>query len=184
MKTNPLRDTKTTTIPAWVMVSALAAAFVLTPVAEAAAADVAGTFSKGRSRFSIVGGNGYAFNDTYFVLGVGASYFVYNGLSVGLDAEWWTGGDPGIVKVSPSLQYVFTDLASVAPYIGAFYRRSYVQDLDDIGSAGGRAGVYITAGRTTYVGLGMVYESYFDCNESTYVSCSETYPEISFSVAF
>jgi len=29
-----------------------------------------------------------------------------------------------------------------------------------------------------------VYESYLDCNKSIYRSCSETYPEISFTVAF
>jgi hypothetical protein len=72
----------------------------------------------------------------------------------------------------------------MAPYLGAFYRRSYVEDLQDLGSAGGRAGVYITAGRNTYFGAGMVYESYFDCNESTYASCSDSYPEVSVTVAF
>ncbi|MEW6684302.1 MAG: hypothetical protein AB1451_15505 [Nitrospirota bacterium] len=80
--------------------------------------------------------------------------------------------------------YIFYQVPSVAPYVGAFYRRSYVEDLEDLGSAGGRAGVYIAAGRNTHIGLGMVYESYFSCDESTYVSCSDTYPEVSVTVAF
>jgi hypothetical protein len=156
----------------------------LTPVVQTHAAEVAGSFSQGHSRFSIVGGNGYAFNETYFVLGVGAAYYLVNGLNVGLDIEWWSGNDPGIMKVSPSVQYVFYQIPSVSPYIGGFYRRSYLEDLDDIGSAGGRAGVYIAAGRNTHIGLGMVYESYLSCDESTYVSCSESYPEVSVTVAF
>ena len=184
MTETPVFDTRTTPFPAGLMFAALAMAFVLAPGAHADAAELGASFSQGRSRLSIVGGNGYAFNESYFVLGLGASYFVANGLSVGLDVDWWTGGDPGMVKVSPSVQYVFRDLPSMAPYIGGFYRRSYVQDIDDISSAGGRAGVYIAAGRNTYFGLGMVYESYFDCSESTYSSCSDTYPEVSFSVAF
>jgi hypothetical protein len=177
-------DSRTTIIPAGLLCAALAMAVVLEPFAQADAAEVGASFSQGRSRFSIVGGNGYAFDESYFVLGVGAGYYVADGLNVGLDLEWWTGGDPGITKVSPSLQYVFYQVPRVAPYVGAFYRRSYIQDFEDLSSAGGRAGVYISAGRNTHVGLGAVYESYFDCEESTYVSCSDTYPEISFTVAF
>lgn len=171
-------------VPIRLLAGALAFLVCLAAVGEADAAEVGGSFSKGRSRLSVVGGNGYAFNDTYFVLGVGAAYYLANGLAAGLDLEWWTGGDPKIVKVSPSVQYVFYQVPRVSPYLGAFYRRSYIEDSDDIGSVGGRAGVYISAGRSSYLGLGMVYESYLDCDESTYASCSESYPEISFTVAF
>jgi hypothetical protein len=59
-----------------------------------------------------------------------------------------------------------------------------VDGLPDINSAGGRAGVYVQAGRNAYVGAGAVYESYLDCNTTTYRSCSDTYPELSFTVAF
>lgn len=156
----------------------------LAQLVPAQAADVAGSFSQGRTRLSVVAGNGSAFNDTYFVVGVGAGYYLVNGLNLGLDVEWWTGGDPGIVKVSPSVQYVFFQVPRVAPYVGAFYRRSYVDDLEDLNSGGGRAGVYIAVGRNTHLGLGMVYEKYFSCEESTYIDCSDTYPEISFTMAF
>jgi hypothetical protein len=182
MNAKPVVVSATRTFTAWLIVAALAIG--LTPVAQANAAEVAGSFSQGRSRLSIVGGSGYAFNETYVVLGVGASYYLLDGLNAGLDVEWWSGGDPRIVKVSPSVQYVFYHVPSMAPYLGAFYRRSYVENLKDLGSAGGRAGVYITAGRNTYFGVGMVYESYFDCNESTYASCSDFYPEVSVTVAF
>jgi hypothetical protein len=152
--------------------------------APATAADVAGVFSQGRTHLAVVGGTGYAFNDSYFVLGVGISYYLYNGFNVGLYGETWTGGDLGLTKITPSIQYVFYQVPHVSPYVGAFYRHTYIEDRPDLDSAGGRAGVYIAAGKNAFIGVGAVYESYMDCNSSTYNSCSETYPELSFTFAF
>jgi hypothetical protein len=59
-----------------------------------------------------------------------------------------------------------------------------VDGLPDINSVGARAGVYLTAGRNAYFGIGAVYESYIDCNKTTYGSCNDTYPELSFTIAF
>ena len=161
---------------------ALAAAVAATQTATAA--DVAGVFGQGRTHFVVSGGTGYAFNQTYFVLGLGATYYVINGLNVGLFAESWTGADPHLTKVTPSVQYVFYQVPKVKPYVGAFYRRTYVSGDSDFNSVGGRAGAYFAAGRNAYIGLGAVYESYLDCNKSVVKSCSDTYPEISFTVAF
>jgi len=161
---------------------ALAAAVASPP--HATAADVAGVFGRGRTHFVVSAGSGYAFDQTYFVLGLGATYYLIDGLNVGLFAESWTGADPHLVKVTPSVQYVFYQVPVVKPYLGAFYRRSYVSGLSDINSYGGRAGAYLAAGRNAYVGAGVVYESYVDCNKAIYRSCSNTYPEISFTVAF
>jgi len=72
----------------------------------------------------------------------------------------------------------------VSPYIGAFYRRTYIDNLSDLNSAGGRAGVYIAAGQNAHIGVGAVYESYLDCDETLYIDCADTYPEISFTFAF
>ena len=164
--------------------AALAAVFIIPPVAPANAADVAGIFGQGHTRFIVTGGTGYAFGENYFVFGVGGSYFVLDGLSAGLNLEWWSGADPKIFKVSPSLEYVFYQIPSVKPYVGAFYRRSYIDGFNDLNSGGARAGVYIPAGRNAYFGVGMAYESYFNCNKSTYDACTSTYPEISITVAF
>ena len=155
-----------------------------TPPAIAADAAAAGAFGKGRTHFFVTGGSGSAFNETYFVLGVGVSYYLFDGLSAGLSLESWSGSDPGMTKITPSVQYVFTQMQQVKPYVGGFYRRTYVDHLPDINSVGGRAGVYFTAGRNAYIGVGAVYESYVDCNQSTYRSCNETYPEVTFSIAF
>jgi hypothetical protein len=148
------------------------------------AANVAAAFSQGSRHLSVIAGSGYAFNNNYFVFGLGASYYVTDGLSLGLFAETWRSGEPGINKITPSIEYVFYQLPSMLPYIGAYYRRTYIDNLPDLDSAAGRAGVYIFAGDNVYVGMGGVYESYLDCDESVFVNCSDTYPEISVTVAF
>ena len=50
---------------------------------------VAGAFSKGRTHFVVTAGTGYAFDETYLVLGLGANYYLIDGLNVGL--HWSTG---------------------------------------------------------------------------------------------
>ena len=152
--------------------------------AQAADVGVAGAFSKGRMHFTATAGSGSAFDESYFVLGVGASYYLVDGLGVGLHYEWWTGGNPDINKFTGSVQYVFHQLQPVKPYLGGFYRRTDVSGLEDLDSVGGRAGVYITAGRNAYIGFGVVYESYLDCNETIYRSCDSTYGEVTFTFAF
>jgi len=162
----------------------LAAMLVTIASAPVAAADVAGVFSQGRTHVAVVGGSGSAFNDSYFIFGVGVSYYLVDGLNIGLSAETWTGGDPSITKVTPSVQYVFYQVPRISPYVGAFYRRTYIDNLPDLDSIGGRAGVYIAAGRNAYIGVGGVYESYLDCDTSLYRDCTDTYPEISLTFAF
>ncbi|HCU53870.1 MAG TPA: hypothetical protein DIC36_06190 [Gammaproteobacteria bacterium] len=166
--------------------SAILMSAVLATIASApaTAANVAGVFSQGNTHLSVVVGNGYAFNDSYLVLGAGISYYLVDGLNIGVSAEAWTGGDPTIYKVMPSVQYVFYQVPNVSPYIGAFYRRTFIDKLPDLDSFGGRAGVYVAVGRSAYFGVGAVYESYMDCNKATYRECSDVYPEVSFTLAF
>lgn len=166
------------------LASVIAAAATTVALNPATASEVAGVFSKGRTNLVITAGSGYAFNETYLVLGLGAGYYLIDGLSVGLSVESWSGSNPGLYKVTPSVQYVFHQIPKVSPYIGAFYRRTYIDSRPDINSVGGRAGVYLAAGRNAYVGLGGVYESYTDCNKTIYSSCSDTYPEVSFVISF
>ena len=163
------------------------AAIALCALAVPAAAQsvtAASGFSKGRTHFVLSAGTGYAFDESYLVLGVGASYYLVDGLNLGLSYEYWSGGDPTMSKLTPSIQYVFHKVPTVKPYIGAFYRRTYVERLDDIDSAGARAGAYIQAGRNAYVGAGVVYESYLDCEERVYRKCDSTYGEITLTFAF
>lgn len=148
----------------------------------ASAAGFGSAFSKGSTSLGIVAGSGRAFNDDYIILGVGAGYYVVKGLELGIDVQHWFSGDPSITKVSPQIRYVFTQPRSIKPYVGAFYRRTYIDNLDDQNSFGYRAGAYFTANNGVYIGGGIVYEEYSDC--SRFIDCSTTYPEILISVSF
>ncbi len=148
------------------------------------AAGVGGMFGHGQTHFSLVAGNGYAFNDNYLVVGAGATYYALDGLGVGLSFENWSGADPGITKYSPFVQYVFYRMSPVQPYLGGYYRHTTVSGLPSIDSVGARAGIYFSAGTNAYVSIGMVYESYMDCSTIVYSSCNSTYPDMGLTVAF
>jgi hypothetical protein len=150
----------------------------------ASASGVGGMFSQGRTSIAVTAGNGYAFDTSYLVVGASATYYVIDGLGVGLSFENWSGGDPAMTKFAPLVQYVFYNTSSVKPYLGGFYRHTNVSGQPSIDSVGARAGIYYVSGSNAYVGLGLVYESYLDCSNSVYSPCSSTYPEISLTFAF
>jgi len=141
-------------------------------------------FSAGSTRLSVVVGNGYAFNNSYLLIGVGAAYFFASGLDIGLDYEYWTGANPGIQKISPRIDYVINTGSSVRPYVGAFYRRTAIDDHPDLDSVGGRLGLFFMTGKNVYIGAGLLYENYFNCDKATYASCDSTYPEFIVAVSF
>lgn len=153
---------------------ALLVATISTPAA-------AGPFSQGSQTVSVIAGSGRAFNDDYLILGLGYGYYVLDGLELGIDAQFWLSGDPSINKLSPRVTYVFTQPDRVKPYIGGFYRRTYIDGLDDLDSLGYRAGLNFMGQRNFFFGLGFVYEEYRSCTETVYRDCSDTYPEILFS---
>ena len=165
------------------LAAALAAFAFITPAVAQSVGASAG-FSKGSAHFSVTGGSGYAFDHTYLVLGAGASYYLTDGLAVGLNVESWTGADPGLLKLTPSVTYVFHQVRTVKPYVGAFYRRTYIDDLPDLDSLGARAGIYVPVGRNAFLGVGGVYETYSDCKPSVYRKCDATYVEFSLTFAF
>lgn len=159
----------------------LLAAWAATP---ARAAVGAGMFGEGSLQIGVLAGGGTAFNNSYTILGAGVNYYVIDGLSLGLAYEHWSGPGPGISKTTPSVQYVFYQLGAVKPYVGAFYRRVTVSGQPDYNSAGGRAGVYIAAGRHAAIGLGYAQEKALNCQRSIYSSCTAGYAEISAVVSF
>lgn len=148
------------------------------------AAAEGGMFGQGRTQFSLAIGNGYAFDNRYLVIGGSASYYVLDGLGVGLSLENWSGGGAGITRYAPFAQYVFYQASTVQPYVGGFYRHTAVAGLPGINSVGERAGIYIVSGSNVFVGVGFVHESYLDCQQTIYRTCSETYPDISLTFVF
>ena len=141
-------------------------------------------FAQGKRQLTVLGGAGSAFGEDYFVIGAGFGYYLIDGFNVGLQFESWSGGDPGILKVTASTQYVFYKTSGIPTYVGAFYRYSEFENQPSIDSVGARAGLYLPVGPSGYFGLGAVYEKYLDCNMQFYASCDEAYPEVSFTFAF
>jgi hypothetical protein len=138
-------------------------------------------FEKGHWRGGLFAGYGSSSGDDYFILGGSISRLIARGLDVGVDFETWLGSDPGLSKISPQARYILLMAPRTMPYVGAFYRRTFVSDgFDDWNSLGGRAGIYQQASRNTMLGVGVVYEKYLDCDGD----CDDVYPEASISLFF
>lgn len=152
--------------------------WLLPVLALLAANSYAGPFNQGSKTLSVVLGSGRAFNDNYTIAGAGFGYYVLDGLELGIEAQSWFGGQPSITKVSPQIQYVHATNQELKPYIGAFFRRTYIDGFDDLDSAGARGGLFFSSRSASYLSIGFVYETYLDCNSSIYASCSDTYPEL------
>ena len=162
------------------------AALVLSASDDGSAqSDDAGPFSKGSVRASVLIGSG-SINETddYTIVGIGGGYFVIDGLEAGVDANAWLGGELDIYQVSPRVGFVFFSAPTVKPYVGLFYRRTFVQQLDDRDAVGARAGVYLVSARNHYVGIGAAHEEYVGCNRSVYADCSDTSVELTVAFAF
>ena len=143
----------------------------------------AGPYAKGNKRGNLLGGIGSNYGTSYLIIGGGLSYFVADGLSVGIAAEGWVLSDPTFWKLSPEATYTFWKMDRFKPYVGAFYRRTFMSaPFEDFDSWGGRAGVAYRQGGSN-VSLGLVHEIYLDCSSDIY-DCSTTYPEISFWFSF
>jgi len=165
--------------------AAVTATAQTTPPPAAAPAQSAGMFSKGNKRLSGTIGWGHSFNTDYLLLGVGAGYFIGNGLDVGLDFEGWLIGDPQIYKVSPRADYVLWKAKRIKPYGGVFYRWNFIgSGIDDHSSLGGRAGAfYQSRGGHSMAGAGVVYERYLGLDDRL-GSSDVLYPEFFVTVAF
>jgi hypothetical protein len=168
---------------------AVSATAVQTPVTIAASSGGAnpnaGIFAKGKRQAYGTMGWVYSFGRNYLLMGVGLSYYLTNGLSAGLDFEGWVMNSPQAYKLTPRIDYVGWRVPRIKPYGGAFYRRSWITDnVPDLNSLGGRAGVYYRGSGRGMAGAGMVYERYLDCDDQIYHSCNVVYPEFFASVSF
>jgi hypothetical protein len=145
----------------------------------------AGPFRQAAVRLSLLLGSGESSTDTYFILGAGAGYYVLNGLELGADYEAWLGGSPTLQRLSPEARYVLWFVPTIKPYLGFFYRHTFVSGYDGLNSLGGRAGVYYAPERSRmYLGGGVAYERYLACTDSVLGDCDELYPELAFGVSF
>jgi hypothetical protein len=143
-----------------------------------------GLYGQGAKRVSVIAGAGRSFDEDYLILGVGFGYYVIDGLEFGLNWQSWLGGDPNINQLTPEITYVFRNRSNFDPYLGALYRRTFISGFDDLSAWGGRAGVNISTGMGSWIGIGAVFLQYLDCSDSIYSECSATYPEFSFAFSF
>jgi hypothetical protein len=127
---------------------------------------------------SIVLGSATLGESDYIVLGAGLSYYLFDGLSLGLDGDVWLGDDPSVYTLTPQARYVLYFVPLLKPYVGAFYRHYFIgSPYDDLNSVGGRAGVYLVTGGGGYLGLGALYEKFLSCDD-TFTDCDSWYPEL------
>ena len=151
---------------------------------QSRASEMAGAFEQGSAQFSLLAGSGAAFNSEYFIVGAGLEYFVQDGVGIGLAYENWSGNGPTLNQTTPSVQYVFYQHYQFQPYVGAFYRHTAVANLPGINSVGGRAGIYFDLSPRSILGVGLAYESYLNCQNTVFATCTDTYSEISILFGF
>jgi hypothetical protein len=168
-----------------ITLAVLAAASVVsnTAAAEAGGGAEYNPFARGHVSTSLNVGILSTRNATYLRLGAGVGYFLADGLKLGFDADFLVFDSPVVLNLTPGLTYVFYSVPILKPYVGGFYRHAIVINRADLDSIGGRAGVYFAPGRI-YLGAGLVYEHWLNCNSSSFTSCDDLYPEVLFAISF
>jgi len=142
----------------------------------------AGPFARTRVRLSFVLGVSLGAYQDYFILGAGVGYYLWDGLELGLNYDAWVGGDPAYHRLTPELTYVFVQVRTVQPYVGLFYRHTFVgAPYADWDSMGVRGGVAFVPRGPLYLRGGVVYEHALKC-DPTFYDCDDVYPEIAIGV--
>jgi hypothetical protein len=136
-------------------------------------------FESGTVRFSGSISASTSFGDNYYQFGIGAGYYLADGLELGLDARSWLGGEQNIHEVEPSVTVVLTHFGSLKPYGGLLYRRTFLEGQDDLSAYGGRAGLFLQQSQNLMLRAGVVAIRRQDCDSDIYSDCSEVYPEVS-----
>src|SRR3954471_9571292 len=88
----------------------------------------AGPFARGSIRLSVLIGTGWTTTDEYLILGAGVGYYIADGLELGVDYEAWLFGSPVMQRLSPGVRYVFHMVPVLKPYVGGFYRHTFIGD--------------------------------------------------------
>jgi hypothetical protein len=152
----------------------MVAVLVLTPL-------LADVFSQGQKHVGITFGAGTGYGDDYTIFGINANYFVIDNLAVGLEYHGWFGGSPMVHEVSVPLTYYAPIHPKYNPYLGGFYRKTFIESEDDRDSYGFRGGLSVRMGETSYSSIGWVQEYYEDRYGESH---SSGYPEVTVGVSF
>lgn len=159
----------------------LAAPMSLAPTPAAAAE--AGPFSQGRLRISGGVGGNFVGDDSYFLLSLGAGYYLVDGLELSLDTGYRF-DDPFVATVAPGVRYVLHFVPTVKPYVGGYYKHWFIAEgAADFDAVGARGGIFLVIARRAYVGIGVAYEHVITeaCSGD---ECDRLIPELAFSLSF
>jgi hypothetical protein len=139
----------------------------------------AGPFARHKFRLSMLVGTSSTNRGSYLILGGGIGYFLVDGLEAGIDYEDWLLGEPIVHRLSPEARYVFHFVSIVKPYVGAFYRHTFVNDSADLDHVGARGGLYyVPPTGKFYLGGGAAFERLLNCKSGALVDCNAMYPEV------
>jgi hypothetical protein len=140
-------------------------------------------FDRGRFALSVGGGTQSALGAQYYVLGVGASYFVLDGLALDTLGVVELGGSPFIAKLSPGVRYLAQPLVGrwpLIPYVGTFYTHWFIGGgYADVNTIGARSGLVYVSG-SAVLGLGVAIEHTVS---TCMTDCNPIYPDITISFA-
>jgi hypothetical protein len=129
-------------------------------------------------------GFGDSLGGDYFTTGVGFRYFAWTGVEVDVDFDLWLGDTPLNYNVSTGLRYVFHQYRTFIPYVGAYAGYHYIESMPNLSEIGARAGLYTALGNRSLIGYGLAFGTLNDCETTTYMDCSVTKLEFTFSLPF
>jgi len=139
-------------------------------------------FVQGNKNFGVSMGASHSYENDYAVLGINASYFIADNLALGAEYRGWFGGNPTINELSIPLTYFIPVNPSTHPYLGGFYRRSFIEaPYNDYDTYGFRAGAAFSMNPHTFMSFGWVEEYY---NNRFGGTSSSGYPEFTLGFAF
>jgi hypothetical protein len=142
-------------------------------------------FAQGELQLTLAMGLKSTLTDSYVLVGGGVGYYVLDGFELGVDYQAWAFGDPTLHQLGPEVRYVLHFVHTVKPYVGGFYRHTFVKGYADHDGIGVRAGLYYSPETArAYFGGGFVYEHLLDCARDELLQCDGAYPEASFGVSF
>jgi hypothetical protein len=140
-------------------------------------------FDRGKVGLGFSAGAQTLFNDQYIYVGGGMTYFVLDGVELGVSGLHEFGSGPSISQLSPSLRYIAQPLVGswpVVPYVGTFYTHWFIgDDIPDEDAVGARVGVIFVSGHLL-LGVGVAAQKIVS---TCTTDCTIVYPDFSVSMS-
>ena len=141
-------------------------------------------FLKGNKSFGLVLGSGTSYGDNYTIFGLSGDYFISDNISLGAGYRGWFGSGPNINQLTVAGSYYIPLSEKFHPYVGVFMRETMPDGEDNYESYGARAGLAMSTSANSYISFGYAYEQYSSCTNIKKQECSNSYPELVFSLSF